>query len=77
MTDGLIPSARAMFAITPGASNFPRRARAIFVGGAGNITLKDGEGTSVTLTGVLAGQILYVECVAVTAATATNLVGFV
>lgn len=77
MTDGMILSARECFVITPGASPFAKRARMIFVGGAGNLTLTDGKGNSVTFTGVAAGTLLPVEAIAVTAATATNLVGLV
>ena len=77
MTDGMILSARECFAITPGASLFAKRARMIFVGGAGNMTITDGKGNSVTFTGIAAGTLLPVEAVKVTAATATNLVGLV
>lgn len=49
--------------------------KALFVGGAGNVTIKHDESASaVTFTGVLAGQILPVKGVRVMAATtATNI----
>lgn len=50
--------------------------RAIYVGGAGNIALVDGAGTTVTFTGVTAGSILPVQTARInaTGTTATSLV---
>lgn len=50
--------------------------KSLFVGGAGNVTIKhDESGSAVTYTGVIAGQILPVRGVRVMAATtATNIV---
>lgn len=62
--------------ITAGASPLPRVVRAIFVGGAGDITVTTWQGTSITFT-VPAGFILPVVCTHVTAATATGLRGLI
>lgn len=54
--------------------------RWIYVGGVGNVAVKDSLGNSVTFTGVPAGTILgpfYVKQVLSAGTTATNLVGFV
>jgi len=53
------------------------RFRAIYVGGAGNISVKGGDGTVVSLVGVPVGSVLNVEVLRVnaTGTTATNLVG--
>ena len=50
--------------------------RAIYVGGAGNIALVDGAGTTVTFTGVTAGSILPVQTARInaTGTTAASLV---
>lgn len=64
------------FAITPGASAFPIVARAVYVGGAGNVTLTTAAGETVEFVGVAAGTILPVRATHVTAAsTATSMVG--
>lgn len=77
MTDQANPASRA-FAVTPSDTvNFTFRARALFVGGAGNISLVTEGGDTVTFTGVNAGSILPVMCTRVnlTLTTATNIVG--
>ena len=52
--------------------------RAIYVGGAGNISLVTEKGNTIVLNGALAGTILNIRAVKVLAATtATNLVGLV
>lgn len=64
------------FAITPGASPLPRTVKALFIGGAGDITVTTLLGTSITFT-VPAGSILPLVCTHVTAATATGIRGLV
>lgn len=56
--------------------NFSRGARAVYVGGAGNVVVVSKAGTAVTFVGVAAGTILPVECVRVnnTNTTATSMV---
>lgn len=50
--------------------------RALFVGGAGNVTLTGLDGIDAVFTGVTAGTILPVSCTKVKAATtATNITG--
>jgi hypothetical protein len=64
-------------AITPSDTvDLPAPARAIFVGGAGNIVLVTLGGTTLTFQGLLAGQILPVAAsrVRATSTTATNLI---
>ena len=68
------PAANAV-AITAGASPLAEPTRAIYVGGAGNITVTMLGGQSVTFTGVPAGAILPIRATHVTAATATALLG--
>jgi hypothetical protein len=75
-----LATARACFAVTPdNTTKFARRVRALYVGGTGNITLLDAEGTVCLFTAVPAGTILPVECVRVnsTGTTATLLIGLV
>lgn len=50
--------------------------RGIFVGGAGNLAVRDLEGNSVTFTGVVAGSVLPIRVARVlsTGTTATNIV---
>jgi len=77
--------AKDLIAITPtdGAGNqwaFP--IRGIYVGGAGNISVRTLAGNDVLLTGVVAGTILQIAALRVNATTggattATNLVGLV
>lgn len=51
-------------------------ARAIYIGGDGNVAIECPDGTTATLSGVLAGSIIPVQCVRVlaTGTTATNIV---
>ena len=67
------------FAITKSDDNeLAQVTRAIYVVGAGNITLVTEKGNTITLNGALAGTILNIRAVKVLAATtATNLVGLV
>jgi hypothetical protein len=65
------------FAVTPAdGSNLTHAARALFVGGAGNIKVDTLGGDTVTFTGVVAGSILPVRILKVysTDTTATNIV---
>lgn len=65
------------FSVTPAdGSNLTHAARALFVGGAGNIKVDTLGGDTVTFTGVLAGSILPVRILKVysTDTTATNIV---
>lgn len=48
--------------------------RAIYIGGAGNLTLTMADGSSITFTGALSGTILPIRGTNVSAATATALV---
>lgn len=69
--------AEGFAAVTPSDStNFARLARALYVGGAGNVVVVGKDGVAVTFTGVPAGSILPVECIRVNATntTATNIV---
>lgn len=69
-----ISSAYDWLAVTPGASPLPNGVcRALFVGVAGNITATSPKGNSVQFTNVPVG-IFPVQCLAVTAATATGIV---
>jgi len=64
-------------AVTPNTStDLPRApARALYVGGAGNLEVDTAEGQTVTFTGVTAGSILPVSVKRVRAtSTATNIV---
>ena len=65
------------FAVTPAdGSNLTHAARALFVGGAGDVKVDTLGGDTVTFTGVLAGSILPVRILKVyaTGTTATNIV---
>lgn len=64
------------FAITPGASPLAQRAHGLYIGGTGNITVTGADGNSVTFTSVPAGTHLDIIVTHVTAATATNIVGY-
>lgn len=71
-------TARELVVITPSDTvSLAAPARALYVGGAGNISIQPFVGTAVTLVGVPAGAILPVSVtrVNVTGTTATNLVG--
>jgi len=67
----------ALVAITPGASALARPIRGFHVGGAGNVTITDLEGTSVQLVGCQAGMYYPYPATHVTAATATSIVGLI
>lgn len=73
------PSAPAtsFYAITPADANLARPVRAIYVGGAGNLTITSPAGESVLITGVQAGVIYPFSAIRVSATgtTATALVG--
>jgi hypothetical protein len=60
--------------VTPSASELSKPAKALYVGGAGNVTVTTLGGNSVTFTAVPAGTVLPISCSHVTAATATNIV---
>lgn len=71
------PGARH-YSITPhDSTNFAISFRAIYVGGAGNVSLVDTAGTAVTYVGVPAGTVLPMRGLRVnsTNTTATSLVG--
>ena len=64
-------------AVTPSDStDFDSIARAIYVGGAGNVVAVRHDGTTVTFTGVQAGTVLPVACRRInsTSTTATSIV---
>lgn len=64
-------------AVTPSDSvSLSKPCRALYVGGAGNLALLMGDGTTVTFVGATAGSILPVRCLRVnsTSTTATNIV---
>lgn len=64
-------------AVTPGATIFNPPLTALYVGGAGNITITMAQTGSVTLTAVPAGTMLKdIAILSVTAAAATGLIGF-
>lgn len=65
------------FAVTPSDSTTLAGVRALYIGGAGNVTVMPfGSGTAVTLVGAAAGQIIPVRCTKVMATntTATSIV---
>ncbi len=68
------PVYQGAFAITPGTA-LAIPPRAIYVGGAGTVTAAGQDGVSVTFSGLAAGQILPFRASAVSAATATGLLG--
>ena len=71
-------TARGLVVITPSdTGSLVNTARALYVGGAGNISIQPLEGAAVTLVGVPAGALLPISVtrVNVTGTTATNLVG--
>jgi hypothetical protein len=61
-TDSISPSSKFV-AVTPSDTlkltynGIPTRTKAIYVGGSGNLAIKNDLGTAVTVTGVLAGSI--------------------
>ena len=73
---GTIPGEGAA-AVTPNDStDLTTIARALYVGGAGNVKIDAADGSTVTFSGVLAGSILPVRAARVysTGTTATNIV---
>ena len=73
-------TARAFFAVTPSdVTNFPVRARALYVGGDGAVNVVGADGVAVQFSGLVAGTILPVEALRVnaTGTTATGVVGLV
>lgn len=76
--DGLDSPAKNAAAVTPNDStDLTNTARALYIGGAGNVTLDTAGGqTSVAFTGLTAGTILPVRTARVrsTGTTATNIV---
>lgn len=76
--EGLTAPARHGFDITPAdGADLGELTRALYVGGAGNVTLVMASGAEVTLAGLLAGSLLplRVRRVKATGTTATALVG--
>jgi hypothetical protein len=70
--------ARHAFAITPADSNLAQEARALYVGGTGNVTVTMDSGNVVTFTNVAAGSILPISVTRVAAATtATSIIGLI
>ena len=66
------------FAVTPHAStNFERRARTLYVGGPGDVTLVNPDGTTCLFSAVPAGSFIPAECIRVNdiGTTATLIVG--
>lgn len=61
--------------ITPGAAALTWTPRALYIGGAGDVTVTMLGGQSVTFAAVPAGAILPIRVTHVTAATATSIVG--
>lgn len=80
MSSSNLAVARSAFAVTPSnTTNFDARARALYVGGGGDIRVVFEGGDVVLFTAVPSGFILPVECIRVdaTGTTATSLVGLV
>lgn len=65
------------FSITPADADMSTPARALYVGGAGNVAVVTTGGDSVTFVGVAAGTVLPVSVrrVSSTGTTATSIVG--
>jgi hypothetical protein len=63
-------------AVTPHDTNLIDMTRGLYVGGAGDVTVRMRNGSNCTFTGVPAGSILPVQCdrVLSTGTTATNIV---
>lgn len=80
-TTGTIESSSKFVVVTPADNtllkynNQVMRTKAIFVGGAGNLAVKDDNGTAVTFTGIVAGSILPIstDTINSTNTTATNI----
>jgi hypothetical protein len=70
--------ARHAFAITPADSDLSQEARALYVGGTGNLTVTMDSGFVVTFTNVAAGSIIPISVVRVAASTtATSIIGLI
>jgi hypothetical protein len=70
--------ARHAFAITPADSNLTQEARALYIGGTGNVTVTMDSGAVVTFSNVAAGSILPVSVTRVAASTtATSIIGLI
>lgn len=72
-----LTNSRTAFPIVPGPTPFNRRPNGVYVGGAGNLVCKFGEGApDVTFTAVPVGSILRISPYSIEAGTtATLLVG--
>jgi hypothetical protein len=71
------PATRAV-AITPANSNLAAPVKRLYIGGAGNVSVRPiGQTTDIVFTGMLVGTYLDVSCIRVnsTGTTATNIVG--
>jgi hypothetical protein len=72
--------ATEMFAVVPSDTvNFTKRARRLFIGGAGNLSVVDGKGNTVAIAAYPASSYLDAEILRVnaTGTTATGIVAFV
>lgn len=72
--------AQGGFVVTPSdVSTFAVRARALYIGSDGNVTVTGANGAQVTFLGVPAGTILPIETLQVKASgtTASNIVGLI
>jgi hypothetical protein len=79
MPTGSDPSP-SFFAITPSdTAGFSVMARAVYVGGDGNVAVVAPNGDAVTFVGAKAGSVIPVNAIRVnaTSTTATNLVGLI
>lgn len=74
VTDSNAGPAQNAEAVTPGAGALSNTTRALYVGGAGNITVTMAGGGSVSFAAVPAGTTLPIAVTHVTAATATSIV---
>lgn len=75
----LMAPAEDAFDVTPGAGALARKARGLYVGGAGDVEVTTVKGTTVVFHAVPAGTLLPVQCTHVidTNTTATNIVALV
>lgn len=65
------------FAVTPSDTDaLPSKARSLFIGGAGNVSVINASGTAVVFVGVQAGTVLPIQTSQVTAAdtSATDII---
>jgi hypothetical protein len=68
------------FAVTPhDSTSFTSRARTLYVGTTGNVTIVNADGTTCLFSNVPAGAFIPAECIRVnaTGTTASNIVGLV